>query len=185
MYIRQREQNEIISRIGDIFLNAATEFRLAYPTYIGQMPGAEKRLKEEIESNGEFRMFLEVCTRFSRMYYRPSKADPLLLFLKRCFRHPDNVNRMDLKHWLNRPSEHLHKYPIVFEAIRAETAEGDPDTDFLKAAVEAMKNLQSVAQLRIFQKGIGKGSTGWVRWHNLVPEDVRNGIGEQESKRQT
>src|SRR5258708_13114908 len=62
VHVRQREQNEIILRIGDIFLNAATEFRLAYPTYIGQMPGAEKRLKKEIESNGTFRMFLEVCT---------------------------------------------------------------------------------------------------------------------------
>lgn len=67
MYVRQREQGEIISRIGDIFLNAATEFRLAYPTYIGQMPGAEKRLKEEMENNGGFRVFLEVFNRFSQI----------------------------------------------------------------------------------------------------------------------
>ena len=61
VHVRQREQSENILRIGDIFLNAATEFRSAYPTYIGQMPGAEKRLKKEMESNGAFRMFLEVC----------------------------------------------------------------------------------------------------------------------------
>ena len=60
MYVRQREQGEIVSRIGDIFLNAATEFRLAYPTYIGQLAAAEKRLKEETENNGDFRVFLEV-----------------------------------------------------------------------------------------------------------------------------
>jgi hypothetical protein len=64
MYVRQREQGEIISRIGDIFLNAATEFRLAYPTYIGNLADAEKKLKEEIENNGEFRVFLEVCLVF-------------------------------------------------------------------------------------------------------------------------
>lgn len=69
MYVRQREQGEIISRIGDIFLNAATEFRFAYPTYIGQMPGAEKRLKEEMENNGALRVFLEVCLIFSRVCY--------------------------------------------------------------------------------------------------------------------
>ena len=78
MYVRQREQGEVISKIGDIFLNAATEFRLAYPTYMGQLPGAEKRLKEEMEANGNLRVFLEVWTGFSRTCYRPFTADPLL-----------------------------------------------------------------------------------------------------------
>lgn len=88
---------------------------------------------------------------------------------------------MDLKHWLNRPSEHLHKYPVVFEAIRAETAEGDPDIDFLKEAVLVMRNLQGIAQLRTFQKTTGRGL---MEWCNLVPEGVRNEIGKQEAKRQ-
>ena len=107
-----------------------------------------------------------------------------MLHLKHCVRHPDNVTKMDLKHWLNRPSEHLQKYPVVFEAIRTETAEENPDADFLKEAIEAMRNLQNVAQLRIFQVAMGKGPTGKLDWHNLVPEDVRSGIPKQESKRQ-
>ena len=73
MYVRQREQGEVISRIGDIFLNAATEFRLAYPTYMGQLPGADKRLKEEMEANGDLRVFLEVRARTS---YGSFVADP-------------------------------------------------------------------------------------------------------------
>ena len=60
MYVRQREQGPIIQRIGDVFLTAAAEFRLAYPAYVGHLPVAEKRLKDEIESNGEFKRFLEV-----------------------------------------------------------------------------------------------------------------------------
>jgi len=60
MSVRQREEGPIIQRIGDIFLGAADEFRYAYPTYIGHYPLAEKRLKEESESNSEFRLFLEV-----------------------------------------------------------------------------------------------------------------------------
>lgn len=60
MYVRQREQGPIIQRIGDIFLQAATEFRLAYPAYIGHHPIAEKRMKDEIETNPEFRRFLDV-----------------------------------------------------------------------------------------------------------------------------
>lgn len=65
MYVRQREQAPVIQRIGDVFLDAATEFRLAYPIYVGHLPLAEKRMKEEIENNPEFRLFLEVC-RFSQ-----------------------------------------------------------------------------------------------------------------------
>ena len=60
MYVRQREQAPVIQRIGDVFLDAATEFRLAYPIYVGHYPQAEKRMKEEIDSNPEFRLFLEV-----------------------------------------------------------------------------------------------------------------------------
>jgi len=180
MYVRQREQGEVISKIGDIFLNAATEFRFAYPTYMGQLPGAEKRLKEEMEANGDLRVFLEVWARFSRKLYEPFVTVPP----KQCVRHPDNVTKMDLKHWLSRPSDHLQKYPVVFEAIRTETAEGNPDIDFLKEAIEAMRNLQNVAQLKTFQKAMGKGPTSKLEWHNIVPEDVRSDIPKQVAKRQ-
>lgn len=59
--VRQREQAPIIQGVGDIFLDAATEFRLAYPIYVGHLPVAEKRVKDESEKNAEFRRFLEVC----------------------------------------------------------------------------------------------------------------------------
>lgn len=59
MYVRQREQAPVIHGIGDIFLDAATEFRLAYPIYVGHLPVAEKRVKDELDHNAEFRRFLE------------------------------------------------------------------------------------------------------------------------------
>lgn len=59
MYVRQREQAPVIQRIGDIFLDAATEFRLAYPIYVGHHPLAERRMKEELEANPKFRLFVE------------------------------------------------------------------------------------------------------------------------------
>jgi RHO1 GDP-GTP exchange protein 1/2 len=71
MYVRQREQAPVIQRIGDVFLDAATEFRLAYPIYVGHLPLAEKRMKEEIETNPEFRLFLEVRCRF---FFSPSRS---------------------------------------------------------------------------------------------------------------
>ena len=60
--VRRREEGPVILQIGDIFLNAANEFRYAYSTYIGHhYPISEKRLKDETEANPEFRLFLEVC----------------------------------------------------------------------------------------------------------------------------
>lgn len=91
---------------------------------------------------------------------------------------------MDLKHWLNRPLEHLHKYPLVFEALRIKTAEENPDVNFLREAADMMRNIQSVAQLKAFQTAAGKGPMRKLEWHNFVPEDIRNGIPMQVAKRQ-
>ena len=60
MHVRQREMSYVIQRIGDVFLAAAAEFQLPYPIYVGNLPTAEKRLKDEEASNMDFKMFLEV-----------------------------------------------------------------------------------------------------------------------------
>ena len=91
---------------------------------------------------------------------------------------------MDLKYWLDHPSEHLGKYPVICEAILMRTAEGCPDVNFLKKAVEAMNNLCSITHIRAFQAAMGEGPMGKLEWHNLVPDDVRNQIPKQMSKRQ-
>ncbi|CAL1714491.1 unnamed protein product [Somion occarium] len=158
--IRQREQAPVIRDIGDIFLESATEFRLAYPIYIGHLPVAEKRMKDELEHNAEFRQFLDQCAR-----------------------HPD-AHRLDLKHFLNRPSEHLQKYPVTLEAICNETTDGNPDAEFLKEAIEAIKKLQTIAQLWTFQSSMGKGPAGKLEWHNLVSEEIRKALPKKEAKRQ-
>jgi len=60
MSVRKREQAPVVQWIGDIFLRAASDFRSTYPVYVGNLPLAEKRVKEEMESNPEFRLFTEV-----------------------------------------------------------------------------------------------------------------------------
>lgn len=92
---------------------------------------------------------------------------------------------MDLKHFLSRPSEHLQKYPPTLEAICKETTEGNPDIEFLKEAIEAIKKLQTVAQLWTFQSAMNKGPSGKLEWYNLVPEDVRKAMPKKEAKRQS
>ncbi|KAF8902367.1 Dbl-like domain-containing protein [Gymnopilus junonius] len=160
MNVRQREEGPIIQKIGDIFLQAASDFGFAYPTYIGHLPISEKRLKDEAESNSAFRLFLEQSHR--------AGESP----------------KLDLKHFLNRPSEHLQKYPVLLEAVQKETAAENTDAEFLLEAIQAIKSLQSVAQLRTFQSAMGKGTPGKWEWHDLVSPEVRATFGKKEMKRQ-
>lgn len=73
---------------------------------------------------------------------------------------------------------------MTLEAILKETTEGNPDAEFLTEAIEAIKKLQTIAQLWTFQSAMGKGPTGKLEWHNLVSEEVRNSLSKQEAKRQ-
>jgi hypothetical protein len=58
--IRQREGGPLITTIGDGFLTAAAEFHNTYPAYIGHLPHAEERLRDEFANNAEFRFFVDV-----------------------------------------------------------------------------------------------------------------------------
>ncbi|KAF8628723.1 hypothetical protein AX17_005945 [Amanita inopinata Kibby_2008] len=167
LYVRQREQGPVIERIGDVFLDAATEFRNTYPTYVGHHPIAEKRVKEELERNSEFRLFIERCSR------------------QRLPRSMEGSRLLDLRHYLSRPAEHLQKYPVLLDAIVNETHKNNPDRDFLQEAIDAIKNLQQVAQLRTFQSAMGKGFTGKWEWNDLVSREMIKGLTKEEIKRQS
>ncbi|KAG6816279.1 hypothetical protein H0H87_007316 [Tephrocybe sp. NHM501043] len=164
MYVRQREEGPVIRAIGDVMFDAAVEFRLPYPAYIGHHPVAEKRLKDEIDDNPTFKIFIENCSR-------------------RSSRNGD-VPRLDLKHFLNRPTEHLQKLPGGLEAILKVTEPENADYEALETAIEAIKNLQAVAQLATFQSAMGRGAPGKWEWHDLVSADVMQGLVKGEMKRQ-
>jgi len=90
-----------------------------------------------------------------------------------------------LKHYLNRPAEHLQKYPVLLDAVYRETEKSNPDGDYLREAIDVIEDLQNVAQLQTFQSAMGKGSTGKWEWHNLVPQDKQQWFTKEESKRQS
>ncbi|KAF8677361.1 hypothetical protein RHS04_05906 [Rhizoctonia solani] len=161
MRVRQREQQPVIQQIGDVFLTAAAEFRIVYPLYIGQLPIAEKMVKDESESNADFRSFLEHCSR-----------DP-------------RARRLDLKHFMHRPQEHLTKYTTILETILHDTEKENADAEYLAEAMASIQNLHSVAQLRTFQSAMCRGNSAKLEWHNLVSAEVRDGMSKQEIKRQS
>ncbi|KAG6879934.1 hypothetical protein C0992_009290 [Termitomyces sp. T32_za158] len=164
MYVRQREEGPVIMAIGDVMFDAAVEFRLPYPAYIGHHPIGEKRLKDEMERNPEFKLFIEKCSRQSS-------------------RNGD-APRLDLKHFLNRPTEHLQKLPGSLEAILKVTEPENLDYGALEAAIDAIKNLQAIAQLATFQSAMGRGAPGKWEWHDLVSAETIHKHPKGEIKRQ-
>ena len=95
------------------------------------------------------------------------------------------MDRLDLRKYLNRPGEHLRKYPVLLEAVYHETPKDNPDGEFLLESITAIKNLQSVAQLRTFQSAMGKGQMGKWEWHELVGSSMRKKFTKEEIQRQS
>ncbi|WRT64361.1 uncharacterized protein IL334_001293 [Kwoniella shivajii] len=156
--IRMREQ-PIIFFVGDLFLQAATEFRNIYPEYTGKLPQAELALTKEMEENPDFRLFVERIIR-------------------------ENDRRRDIKYLITRPSTQLQRYPAVLEGILNATDEEDPDREFLYQALQSIQNISSLSQLKLFHASKGRGPAGKLQWYDLVPEEQRAGIEKKEQKRQ-
>jgi hypothetical protein len=74
---------------------------------------------------------------------------------------------------------------VLLGAVLRETADGNPDRDFLTEAMHALRNLQTSAQLGTFQASMGRGPAGKLQWFDLVPEDLRGSFPKAEAKRQS
>jgi hypothetical protein len=61
----------------------------------------------------------------------------------------------------------------------------NPDGDYLREAIDVIRDLQNVAQLQTFQSAMSKGSTSKWEWHNLVSLDKRQGFTKEEINRQS
>ena len=69
--------------------------------------------------------------------------------------------------------------------MERETDKSNPDGDYLREAINVIRDLQDVAQLQTFQSAMGKGSTSKWEWHNLVSKDKKQGFTKEEISRQS
>ncbi|KAG6855359.1 hypothetical protein H0H87_004393 [Tephrocybe sp. NHM501043] len=153
MYVRQREEGPVVRAIGDVVFEAVVDFMSPYPEYIKNHMTAEKRLKEEMEGN--FEALTDDSKNASRLLSRTG----------------DGVLRFDLKHFLNRPSEHIQKLPGSLEAILRLTDPENGDYDALEMSLKAVRSLQTAIQLATFQASMGRGAPG--KWEGEM-EYVRD-----------
>ena len=91
--------------------------------------------------------------------------------MKSAARHPD-ARKLDLRYFINRPSDHLKNYPVLLEAAMKETDPENPDVDFLREAAKAIRNLSDMAVMRTFQSGMARLPNTPKEWHQLVPKEV-------------
>ncbi|KAH8833200.1 CNH domain-containing protein [Flagelloscypha sp. PMI_526] len=176
----RREQNPVIERVGDIFLGAAVEFRVSYVEYLGNLG----RARDCSWSVGGGPSSLQYSNSTATM--SSSSGGPV---------------RIDLLHYLNRPLEHLSRYPFMLQAVLSSTAEGNPDEEFLVEAIAAFKTIEEVARLRQWQRGYPKkqaheeGGSGprtsregrpeIQSWVDLLDKDRDlMGVSDSEKKRQ-
>ncbi|KAF5373249.1 hypothetical protein D9615_007439 [Tricholomella constricta] len=159
LYLRRR--GPMIGEIGDILFHMATrEFSAAYPAYIRNYPLAERRLKHELANNPAFRLFIE---RYSR-HISTRRGESMRLYLGHC---------------LNRPVEHLSRYPALLQAIAETTIPGNPDVELLRQAILAFKEMQVVAQEQSTKGNVGGDLQKWHD-HNSPEFSHDDNLKEQQ-----
>ncbi|KAF8301397.1 Dbl homology domain-containing protein [Clavulina sp. PMI_390] len=158
---RRRSQGAFIELIGDIFWNAAREFRMFYPQYVANLFRASQRAQEELDMNTQFKIFHEKCQTVPE------------------------VRGMSLQQLILLPSEHLQQYPTLLETIWDEWGEANNDAEYLIEASEAIRKLSKLAELKAFQVCILRGDPpGDKQWAMLVADKMRDGLPKGEAKRQ-
>jgi hypothetical protein len=157
--IRLREQFPLIETVGDILLEAATDFRSLYPDYMDNLTTADELLTKTLAESPQF----------SDWYDRVSRQ---------------GSHRWDLRYLLKRPSSYLTKYPSVIEKILESTLPTDPDLSFLTEALSSIRNISYLAQLKLFHASRGRGAAANLQYHEIVSPEVYQKMEKKEQQRQ-
>lgn len=157
--IHLREQGPLVQTVGDIFLEAAIEFRSLYPSYTDNLPKAEALLSQALEENRPFAHWVAEVSN-----------------------GPDR--RHDLRYLLKRPAMHLQNYPQIIEEILRATAPDSPDCDFLREALDSIQNISYLSRLKLFQASKGRGIHGKLTWKDIVSPSIFESMSSKARQRQ-
>ncbi|KAG8843206.1 hypothetical protein FRB96_004233 [Tulasnella sp. 330] len=160
LYARQKEQQPNIQIIGDILLEASKAFIRGYPSYIGHLPIAQRRLQAECDRNATFRSFVQ-----------------------RAAHHADG-RQLDLWHFLTRPSDYIEYFPSLLEKLMHHTRSESTDVDFLYETGQVIRSIGDLARLWTFQYGPRDSPDIPTDWNELVCRDVQEALPKNERKKQ-
>lgn len=156
--IRLREQSPLVQNIGDIFLEATTDFRALYPYYTDNLPHGEALLNEALED-----------TVFATWLDKVSRSDD---------------HRWDIRYLMKRPATYLQSYPETISRILKVTPGDHPDYDFLHEALSSIQNISYISQLKLYHAAKGKGPNSTLKWYDIVSPEVQESMPKKEIKRQ-
>lgn len=156
--IRLREQSPLVQNIGDIFLEATTDFRALYPTYTDNLPQADELLNEALEDTA-FATWLDKVSR-------------------------SGDHRWDMRYLLKRPATYLQFYPETIASILKVTPGDHPDYDFLHEALSSIQNISYISQLKLYHAAKGKGPNSTLKWYDIVSAEDKESMPKREIKRQ-
>ncbi|KDR72779.1 hypothetical protein GALMADRAFT_252035 [Galerina marginata CBS 339.88] len=141
-------------RIGDIFFVAMLEVQPVHQIYIPNYAQSQERLRKEINSNSDFRQFLQrhspqQLTRHGR---------PLQLYLI---------------HLLKRPIDHLQKTSIILQWLVSQTPINDSDSVPLAKAIALIHSMLTQSKIHTLQSEMGiipPRSWGWI---DTIPARIK------------
>lgn len=155
--VRLREQSPLIQTVGDIMLEASTDFRNLYPVYSENLPRAEALLAETLQDSPRFSAWIKEVT---------TSGDHRLRYL------------------LNLPANHLKEYPKALQEILQYTPPEDPDFDFLTESLNSIESIANLTALKLWHATLTRPPGGPLAWWNIVPAAVKDAMDEKQIERQ-
>lgn len=155
--VRLREQSPLIQTVGDIMLEASTDFRNLYPVYSENLPRAEALLAETLQDSPRFAAWIKQVA---------TSGDHRLRYL------------------LNTPANHLKEYPKALQDILTYTPPDDPDFDFLTEALTSIESIANLTALKLWHATLGRPPGGPLQWWKIVPQPVQAAMTKEEIQRQ-
>ena len=122
--LKRRAEKPVIDKIGDIFLNATSEF-YPYITYGSQQVFAKSILDHEKMSNPEFATFIQLAER------RPE------------------MRKLTLESFLARPTTRLGRYLLLLKQVADKAADNNMDFVVLPQVISSIRDIMSEMNVKV------------------------------------
>lgn len=133
---RQREQGPVIQNIGDVVINAAVDWGLAYVNYAKAYPFADARIKAEKAKNPLFDQFLTVRGSLWISHVAEWVGTDLESFHRQAFTRRPATRKLAVHSYQTRITIRLQRYILLLKGILKSTPEDNDDRFALMQAIE-------------------------------------------------
>jgi hypothetical protein len=73
----------------------------------------------------------------------------------------------------------------MLDMVYRDTIKDSPDRTWIKESIRAIRNIKLLSELQTSSNFQGNGAAAELQWYDLVSEEDRGDISEQEAERQS